>query len=559
MKIKTKILVACTIICILFLKNICAQEVKSEEIDAIFSDWNTLTKPGMAVMVMKDGNIMYEKGFGAANLEYNIPITKNTIFHVASVSKQFTVFAILLLEKDGKLSINDEVRKYLPDLPDFGEKITLQNLANHTSGLRDQWDLLRMSGFRLDDVITQQHILKMIYRQKKLNFKPNQRNLYSNTGFTLLAEVVEKVSGMSFAEFTKKRIFDPLGMKNTEFYDDHEKIVPNRAYSYRKRNDTYYKRTLSYATVGPTSLFTTAEDFGKWALNFQNPIVGDVSMIQKMNAKTKLSSGGETGFGMGQFLGTFQGIDVIVHSGSDAGYKSYFARIPSHNLSIAVFANMSTIDPINYVFGIANLYLEGKFPELEAKKKKEIVVHDPSIFVKLSKEDLSKFVGDYWEIEEKYKRKIIMRNDTLIYYRNEKSETKLAPIAKNKFKMIGDTNDVTLTFENDKESIQVMKVKINDNKPIEFVAFGEVDLNEYLGKYYSEELETFYEIKIKKGQLVLEHHRVPDMYFDPVHKNLFTSKKRAIQELKFLRNRSGKLIGFKASNNRVKHLLFKKQ
>lgn len=542
-----------------FLHTITAQEVKTKDIDAVFSKWNSLEKPGMSVMVLKNDKIVYEKGFGAANLEYGIPITPKTIFHVASISKQFTAFAALLLEKDGKLSMDDDVRKYIPELPDYGKKVTLRNLANHSSGLRDQWDLLRMSGIRLDDVITQEHVLKIVHRQKSLNFDPNERNMYSNTGFTLLAEVVEKVSGMSFAEFTKKRIFDPLGMKHTQFYDDHQKIVKNRAYSYKRRNKKYIKSTLSYATVGPTSLFTTAEDFGKWASNFQNPVVGDLDMIKKLNTKTKLNNGRETGYAMGQFVGTYRGIDLIVHSGSDAGYKAYFARIPSHNLSVAVFANLSTIDPIDQVFAVADLFLAGKFSKQEGGNQDKIVEHNPSIFTKLSKKQLSKFLGEYWEIDEKYKRRIMLKNDTLVYYRNKKSESRLIPTNANTFKMFKDPNDVDVIFEKNDQGIKIMKVKINDRNPIIFEAFGNVDLNEYLGTYRSTELGTSYTIHIKKGKLTLEHQRVKDTYFDPINKNLFVSKKRAIQELRFLRDKRGKIIGFKASNNRVKNLLFTKQ
>jgi len=169
--------------------------------------------------------MLYKKGYGIANLEYGIPISPSTVFHIASVSKQFTVFAILLLEKEGKLSIDDDIRKYIPEVPDFGKKITLRHLASHTSGLRDQWDLLVMAGWRIDDVITKAHIMKMVSRQKALNFNPGEEYLYCNTGFTLLAEVVSRISGRTFAEFTKSNIFEPLLMSSTLFYDDHEKIV----------------------------------------------------------------------------------------------------------------------------------------------------------------------------------------------------------------------------------------------------------------------------------------------------------------------------------------------
>jgi len=184
----------------------------SQDIDAIFKDYNNSASPGAAIAVVHQGEIVFKQGYGSANLEYDVPITSKTIFHAASVSKQFTVFATLLLEEDGKLSLDDDVRKYLPEVPNFGKKITLRHLASHTSGIRDQWELLSMAGWRLDDVITGEHILRMVSKQKELNFEPGAAYMYSNTGFTLLAEVVARVSGKSFSEFTQDRIFKPLGM-----------------------------------------------------------------------------------------------------------------------------------------------------------------------------------------------------------------------------------------------------------------------------------------------------------------------------------------------------------
>jgi len=201
-------------------------------VDQLFTVYDSQHTPGAAVAIVSNGSVIYKNGYGMSNLEYDIPISPSTVFHIASVSKQFTAFALLLLEKDGKLSLDDDIRTYIPEVPDFGETITLRHLANHTSGLRDQWNLLALAGWQLDDVITKEHIMKLVERQKELNFKPGEEYLYCNTGFTLMAEVVARVSGKSFAEFTKDRIFGPLEMNNTLFYDDHEKIVKNRAYSY---------------------------------------------------------------------------------------------------------------------------------------------------------------------------------------------------------------------------------------------------------------------------------------------------------------------------------------
>ena len=193
-----------------------------KSIDKIFKDFDHPAKPGAAVAVVQNGAVVFKKGYGSANLEYDIPVTPETIFHVASVSKQFTVFALLLLAEEGKLSLDDPIRKYISEVPDFGHEITLRHLATHTSGLRDQWDLLNLAGWRWDDVITKEHVLKMVSRQKELNFSPGDQYMYCNTGFTLLAEVVARISGKSFAEFTKERLFEPWKMTHSQFYDEHQ-------------------------------------------------------------------------------------------------------------------------------------------------------------------------------------------------------------------------------------------------------------------------------------------------------------------------------------------------
>jgi hypothetical protein len=261
------------------------------QVDELFTVWDTNDTPGAAIAVVKDGSIIYKNGYGLSNLEYDIPITPSSIFHIASISKQFTVFSILLLEKQGKLSLDDDIRKYIPEVPDFGTIITLRHLASHTGGLRDQWNLLSMAGWRMNNVITKEHILKLVSKQKELNFNPGEEYAYCNTGFTLLAEVVSRTSDMSFAEFTEVNIFEPLKMNNTLFYDDHEKIVKNRAYSYNSSSDGYKKSVLNYANVGATSLFTTVEDLALWSMNFSNLTVGDSTIVNKMNTTAILNNG----------------------------------------------------------------------------------------------------------------------------------------------------------------------------------------------------------------------------------------------------------------------------
>jgi CubicO group peptidase (beta-lactamase class C family) len=328
------------------------------QIRQLFSKYSGKDSPGAAIAVVRDGEIVFKNGFGMANLEYDIPITPSTIFHIASVSKQFTTFAILLLEKEGKLSLEDDIRKHLPEVPDFGKIITLRNLATHTSGLRDQWNLLAMAGWRLDDVITREHIIKLVSKQQELNFDPGEEFLYCNTGYTLLAEVVARVSGKTFPEFTEENIFKPLNMTSTLFYDDHEKIVKNRAYSYKSDKNGYRKSVLSYANAGATSLFTTVEDLSLWALNFENPVVGDQALIRKMSQKGVLNSGDTIEYALGQVVGSYRGLTMINHSGADAGYRTYLARFPDQQFSVMVLSNDASCNPGSLALKVAEVYLK---------------------------------------------------------------------------------------------------------------------------------------------------------------------------------------------------------
>lgn len=377
------------------------------QIDSLFSRYNVST-PGVAVAVVKDGKIILQKGYGIANLEYDIPITPATVFHVASVSKQFTAFSIYLLEKQGKLSLDDDIRKYIPELPDFGRTVRIKHLLAHTSGIRDQWALLTLAGWRMDDVITTEHILKILSRQQELNFEPGSQFGYSNSGFTLLAEVVTRVSGKSFPAFTKESIFDPLGMTNTLFYDDFEKIVKNRAYSYEIKDGQYRKKNLNYSNAGATSLFTTVEDLSKWAMNFQQPVVGDAELIARFNEPSTLNNGqrvlhavieGDSSFhAKGQLIRNYRGVDVYNHSGHDAGFRTFLIRIPDKHLSIITLSNDEHYEAYKNGLTITTFYLKNDLKE-KAVLPGPVATGDRNEPVRKYSNDLKELEGRFYSEE----------------------------------------------------------------------------------------------------------------------------------------------------------------
>lgn len=391
----------------------------AEQVDRLFAAWDKPGSPGAAVAVVQNGAIVYEHGYGLANLEYDIPITPSTVFHVASVSKQFTAMCILLLEKQGRLSIDDDVHKYLPELADFGAKITLHNLLNHTSGLRDQWEMLGMAGWRIDDVITQRQILDMVFHQKELNFQPGAELLYCNTGFTLLAEIVRRVSGRTLREFAHDEIFQPLGMEHTHFHDDHEMVVKNRAYSYKPDASERFKlAALNYANMGATSLFTTVEDLAKWAHNFEQPRVGDAALIARMETPGVLNDGKKLDYACGIALGKYRGLSMVQHSGADAGYRSEILMFPDEKLAVIVLANLANVPAFPMSQKVADLYLGDRAgrPDPPQRRRPNPFVPHP-----LDAEHLREFTGDYSSSELGTTYTLVERQGRLIatHFRHE--------------------------------------------------------------------------------------------------------------------------------------------
>lgn len=374
------------------------------QIDQLFSKYNSAT-PGVAVAVVKDGKVVFAKGYGTANLEYDLPVTSKTVFQIASVSKQFTAFAIYLLEKQGKLSLEDDVRKYINELPDLAKTVRIKHLLAHTSGVRDQAALMTLAGWRSGDVATTQNVLRFLSRQKELNFEPGSQYLYSNSGYTLLAEIVRRVSGQTFAEFTKKNIFEPLAMKNSQFYDDHERTVRNRADSYELENGAYKKKPLNDSVAGPSNLYTTAEDMAKWISNFEKPIVGDAELIRRFNEPSLLNNGervvwgisdGDPGYhAKGQIHWNYRGLRLMSHGGHSAAFRSFLGRFPDKRLAVVALSNDEHYSNFNTSIKIAEMYLKDDLKPLPAAAARTV---QPSTGMQQNT-DLKAFEGRFYNEE----------------------------------------------------------------------------------------------------------------------------------------------------------------
>jgi CubicO group peptidase (beta-lactamase class C family) len=336
-----------------------AENGRRRSIDSLFVELQRAGSPGMAVGVYWGGHVTSFHGYGCADLEHGVPITSTTVFHVASVSKQFTAFAIALLARDGLVDLDADVRTYLPFVPDFGSAIRVRHLIHHTSGLRDQWTLFDLGGQGVDNRLRQRQILNMVARQRALNFEPGTEYLYSNTGYTLLAEIVGTVSGRTFRQFTKERIFAPLQMTNTFFYDDVTEIVPGRAHSYTRiaSGGGWRRGLLNYENVGATALLTTAEDMVKWAGNFAHPRVGDSQLIEQIGTPGALRDGKGTIYGFALERRYYAGHEALLHYGADAGFQAVFAYFPAKDFSVCMLANHPPDDWTRLIEGMVDLHL----------------------------------------------------------------------------------------------------------------------------------------------------------------------------------------------------------
>jgi len=415
-----------------------------------------------------------------------------------------------------------------------------------------------LAGWRLDDVITKEHVLKLVSKQKDLNFAPGDKYLYCNTGFTLLAEVVSRVSGKSFAEFTKANIFSPLQMDHTLFYDDHEKIVKNRTYSYYYGGTGFKKSVLNYANVGATSLFTTVEDLSLWAENFSELKVGNSEIIRTMITPAVLNDGEEFGGALGQFVSKYKGLNEISHGGADAGYRSYLGRFPDQQFSVMVFSNSAEFNADRMAHQIVDIYLNEQLKPEVKKEVKKPESTDEEIVV--DRNTLGSYLGEY-EFQSGIVVSVTENNGQLYAKATGQAIAKLHPITITEFAVEGIEAKVVFVPK-DSKNVDLIKLYL-DNQIQEarrLAPFDKttVDQLEFTGRFYSEELATAYNFKIHEGKLIAQHIRLSDIELVPIKKDVFSGDAWFFSQIEFVRENDNSISGCKVSSGRVRNLYFKK-
>ena len=523
----------------------------------LLNTWQSDFAPGLAVGIMLNNKVVFSKGYGQANLEHMSPIFAKTVFHAASVSKQFTAFSILLLVSEGKINLNEDIRNYLPELKYKARKITVNHLLNHTGGFREISTLTLMAGWLDDDIRTNEQYMNLLSNQKGMNFNAGDHVEYSNSGYFLLSQIVERVSKISFFEFTKQRIFIPLEMNNTQFYVNRNLIIKNRADSYHVNGNKYEKLLLSSENIGSTGLQTTVIDLLKWTQNFNNPTIGNKQVLKLMAERSYASDNDPAIFSRGQELRPYKGFNTWSHGGRDAGFRSFLIRIPKLDFAISILSNRDDLDTAKLAYSIIDIFLKDH-ADYSNDRVLEWKAATPG--------ELISYVGDY----ELFPGLIfsISSEGSELYFSalNYPDKTKIKQINNDQF-MLNPNNDISLRFiKNDQGSVTRFDYTIGlhgslkaNRLVLEEFNPSIVNLEEYIGTYFSQELETQYELSIQENTLIAKHLRLPEVILQPYQKDIFSSSKGNLQKTEFIRDTNNNVIKIKVSGPLASEVVFEKK
>jgi CubicO group peptidase (beta-lactamase class C family) len=513
------VLVTLCCFCSFLLSQPANETVPAARIDSIFAD---LAKggPGCSVGVMRAGDLLYERAFGMADLAHEVPLTPTTPVFIASSSKQFTALAVLLLIEEGKLHLSDDVRKLVPEMSHLPAAITVQQLLQHTSGLREQWNLFYMSGWRSSDLETADDLLNLLKMQRGLNHPPGEEFSYNNTGYSVLALIVERVSGQRFPNFVQSRIFQPLGMTASFVRDDAGAVVPGLAVGYWGRQAPNLRQArVPYSFAGPTGVITNIEDLAKWDRNFYEPKVGSPATIRKMIQTGQLNDETDFGYGAGLFIGTYKGHLMVSHAGSDPGYKADVVRFPDERLTIAVLCNTFDVFPTPLALRVADLIL----PDVASRS-----VGAPAGAHRTVPAKSAEFAGLYWNGGKAQTRQFYFEDGKLLLDGGGEGKFALAALGDDRFQLMEAPRQYVFRFYRRGASLYVEET-IEGSPRVTFQkeAKGKPSLamlQRLPGVYYSPELDVRWTVELRDGTLILLRHRLDAAKLKPVFGTVFQAE-----------------------------------
>jgi CubicO group peptidase (beta-lactamase class C family) len=503
-----------------------AQSDITSRVDRIFARWDRPDSPGCALGVIKDGKLVYQKGYGMANLEHDIPISPATVFHIGSASNQFTAMSILLLAEQGKLSLDDDIRKYLPELPAYRATITIKHLIHHTSGIRDRNDLSAMAGRDFDEVYKEDDIIELLARQKELNFNPGARHMYSYSGYALLASIVKRVSGKSLRQFANENIFTPLGMTNTSFQDEDAMIFKRRATEYLINNEGGFQmRPRNAGPVGDGGLFTTVEDILLWDQNFYQNKLGGPELISQFLTPGTLNDGEKNNYAFGLTVDHYKGLKAITVGGDFLGYRAELMRFPDQKFSVICLFNVDRVAPNWIARQVADIYLADQIKSQATEGGQP----GEAKYIQLSEQELKDKTGTYldpiyrrfWTLEIEEGRLAVSAVNGMRF--------RIGPVSATEFREFQVPVRVDVRFENRGEGARpLMHISIDRQKasvfePVKLVTPTPSELAEYAGEYYSDEAQATYKVDVENDRLVVTARRNRRLVLSPALKDEFIS------------------------------------
>lgn len=534
-----------------FLNFCFAQDERLEykKIDSLFSFIGE-NEPGITIGVVKNGELIYSYQRGMANLEYDIPFNKHTVFGVASITKQITSACIGVLEHKGMLNVNDDVRKYIPEFPDYKCAIKIKHLLNHTSGLRNHNVLLNLQGFDYDHMgYTNKSIEKLIFSQKGVNNIPGEKILYANSNYVLLALIVERVSGNKIDVFAKEKLFNPLGMEHTFYKNSLEQIIKNRAYSYYKEGKEFKQPKSLTHCIGAGGVGSTIVDMAKWSNLFMDLSSNFSYLSEFITTLEVLNDGDQMKYARGVFVSPYKGYKTINHSGRDLGMRSQLICLPNEKLAVVLFSNSEEINAVHLSYKVLDLFLESKE---DITEDKEYYTH--------SSTELQKLTGDYQEINSDLGMKILIEGNVLKAKSSfGRTPIPLKEIGENKFHRVQNLS-VGYQFFNEGNKNCDLEVDFGGAKfyfeKVKLQNPELVNLNDFIGEYYSEELNVTYQLFVENETLFCQYPNNPKTKLVLGQKDEFGSQDRT----RYYFNRDEeKIIGFSiASEGTVKDILFQK-
>jgi len=439
----------------------------NEKVDKLFVQWDRPDSPGCSLGIISDGKLVYKRGYGSANLDYNVPLSSESVFYIASTSKQFTAASILLLVRRGVISLDDDIRKYFPELPKYESPITVNHLVHHTSGIRDYLELMAMAGRKMDEPFGNEEAVELIARQKGLNLKPGERFLYSNSNYVLMAEIVRRVSGKSLRVFADENIFRPLGMTNTHFDDDRTAVVKNRVVSYTPKNGGRFQQFVkTIEAMGDGNLLTTVEDLAKWDQSFYDNKVGGDGFSRQMLTGTKLNNGEEITYAFGLDNGVYKGLKAVAHGGGFMGFRTEMIRFPEQRFTVICLCNIGSANPGGLARQVADIYLADQIKPAQAGSNSTTAAPTRVQPPTLTAEQMTEYIGSYYSEELDTTYRVIFEDNRLSIKQRNTFRGNLFLQAKDEFRLL----DATISFvRNDQGQITGFTLSGGRVKGIQFV------------------------------------------------------------------------------------------